>query len=152
MSSPLYHSDFKTVTVSLNYNNYEVSIINNIDKTERISKKTLIHYFAERKNNEFIQLLLPQCNSYLEFSKHFKISNKKLTTQANPDNIVVLTTPQIYYYPRNTKKYVDYCYNQYIKYANWDSVSIKQINNLNIVTLWENFLQTAPQKVIKAVR
>ena len=112
MSSPLYHSDFKTVTVSLNYNNYEVSIINNIDKTERISKKTLIHYFAERKNNEFIQLLLPQCNSYLEFSKHFKISNNKLTTQANPDNIVVNNTTNLLL----SKKYKKICRNQHCIY------------------------------------
>ena len=49
ISSPLYHSDFKTVTVSLNYNSYEVASINSIGETEKISEKTLIHYFGERE-------------------------------------------------------------------------------------------------------
>jgi len=152
LSSPLYHSDFKTVTVSLNYNSYEVASINSIGKTEKISKKTLIHYFAERKDNEFVKPFLPLCYSFLQFAKHFKLTNNKLSKQSNLDKIVVLTTPQIYYYPRNTKKYVDYCYFQYIKYGNWDSTSIKQLNDLNAVSTWENFLKLADINVKKAVR
>ena len=49
-------------------------------------------------------------------------------------------------------KYVDYCYFQYIKYGNWDSTSIKQLNDLNAVSTWENFLKSADINVKKAVK
>ena len=132
-----YMDTLVTATISLHYDNYLVSLICKNNKNEKLYRKTLIHYYAERKDNLEIK---PYHNiSLIEFAAIFKLSNSKLIKIENPNEIVIITIPQINYYPKDTKKYIEYCYFQYIKYAEWDKNTINKLNNLNIVEKWENY-------------
>ena len=49
------------------------------------------------------------------------------------------------------KKKQKYCYYQYIKYADWDSETIKELTLENSIDKWHDFIINAPYEIRREV-
>jgi hypothetical protein len=160
LGNPLYHSTFNYVYASLDItsgtleDNLSLENINENNQNKPITKKSLLEIFSNRKTNNILKNDLNNIKSYLDFVKKYYVYDNqlKLRTDEEINKIVVITTPKIYYSSVDLLKYQKYSYFQYIKYAEWDAESIKQLNMDNAIEKWNQYLDTAPPEIINSIK
>jgi hypothetical protein len=160
LGNPLYHSSFNYVYSSLDITSNvledELSLnnVNESNENNPITKKSLLDIFANRKKNNQLINDLENIKSYLDFVKLYYVSNNKLKkrSQDQIDKIVIVTTPKVYFSSIDIKKQQKYAYFQYIKYADWDGESIKQLNMDNAIQKWNSYLNIAPQHILNSIK
>ena len=93
MSEPLYHSDFKYVSISTDLDSREINCIRDLDETQPTTKSSLIDYYSKRNSNPFLEKYLNLIVKYLEFGHLFSINKNKLVINNDADKTVVITLP-----------------------------------------------------------
>ena len=107
MSEPLYHSDFKYVTISTDLDSREINCERDLDESQPPTKSSLIDYYSKRNSNLFLEKYLSLIVNYLEFGRLFSIFKNKLIINNDADKTVVITLPKIRYQPA-TKRNINY--------------------------------------------
>jgi len=123
------------------------------DESTPAVKKTLIDFYGERNTNPQLVKIIQEKNisSLIDFVKYFQIIKQNLIPRKNPENIIIITTPQVTYNIHDPIKHSKYCYYQYIKYGPWDTNSIKDLNLNNSISKWNAFILTAPLLIRESV-
>jgi hypothetical protein len=165
MGWPFYHSDFKSVSVSLDINKKEIISFKKLQSNEKICRPSLLTYYAYRHSNEYLLQYLNEIDCFNTFAYNFAIikigSNKNLIKKKescilkhldNIDKKLVITTPVVQFVPDNKCIYQHYCYYQFIKYAEWDINTINDLNNNNAIEKWEHFIKSASSKIKSLVK
>ncbi|CAF1045089.1 unnamed protein product [Brachionus calyciflorus] len=153
LSEPLYNSSFNYVTLSTEIDSRELNLNVNQDEESSVIKNSLIDYFANRKNCQYLDKNLPQINCLIKFVKFFKLDSKnKLVNRPDNEKTVVITLPKIRYNPDNSEQLKSYCFHQMIKFSDWDITNLNEIRNKETaIERWNNFLKTAPEDIIEMI-
>ena len=177
LGNPLYHSSFNYLNASLdihsreledlsdvnfNENNDQTDEQNNQTETEnqankennkQITKKSMLDLFAYRKKNQILINDLDNNKSFIQFFKNYSVYKNKLNkrNQEEKDKLVVITSPHVNYSTHDIKKKQKYCYYQYIKYADWDSETIKELTLENSIDKWHDFIINATYEIRREV-
>lgn len=111
MSDPLYHSSFMYITLSTDLNSKEINLDKNASADLPAYKKSMIDFYANRKNIDFLQPYLHQITNLISFVKLIKLNcrNNKLELRPESHRTVVITYPKYRYNPQNKEKNKLYC-------------------------------------------
>ena len=116
MSEPHFQSTFTYVTQSLELNQaHEVIPIETTNQNRKATNQTLMDYYAKRKENPALSLILDEIKSFNKFVIRFKVFKNQLTTRKDSESIIVVTYPKVRYNPKIIETYKHYCYYQLIK-------------------------------------
>ncbi len=120
LGEPLYHSTFNYKTICLDFGTKELRPIDNDDGGTCATYKSLMEYFADRHTIPCLQNLGDRVpSSFIEFCKYFDASKGKLHARKNPELLVLITIPYVKYNKENIANHRNYCYYQFLKYADW---------------------------------